>query len=120
MKIKELGTITVNEVIFRKADNGQQIFYDHKSNEIYWCVLRNHIANGEDRVLCWFAFAEDKKGALMPLNTATFWADGTQEKDPLYDATDLGSNDPPVRLLTAMADLIRRKVGPWTLQGAQP
>jgi len=125
MNIKWLDTVTVNGIIFRKGDNGEQLFYDVKANGIKWTVLRPHIRNPvmpgmtppKDsfcHVPYWSAHAEDAGGAVKLLNSATVGYDKRlKDIGPLYDLTDSGHVDPPVRLLEGIAAMITDEINPW-------
>jgi hypothetical protein len=123
--IKPLGTITINGVTFRKGDNGIQVFYDYEADGRYWVVLQPKITDpvlpgqkppddGRCHIPYWVAHVW-KGDSVCNLNLCCGRSDGTWEKDPFHDLTDSGYDDPPVKLLTAIAELIANDVDPWTL-----
>ena len=123
--ITELGTITVAGVTFRKGDNGIQIFYDYEAGKLYWVILQSKITDsvlpgqkppddGRRHIPYWVAHVWKGK-SVCNLNLCCRQLGGAWEKDPFYDLTDSGYDDPPIKLLTAIAELIANDVDPWTL-----
>jgi hypothetical protein len=123
--VTELGTITVAGVTFRKRDNGPQIFYDYETGELYWVILQPKITDpvlpgqkppddGRCHIPYWVAYVW-KGESVCNLNLRCGQLGGTWVKDPFHDLTDSGYDDPPIKLLTAIAELIANDVDPWTL-----
>ncbi len=122
--ITNLGTITTAGVTFQKADNGPQIFYDYEADGLYWVALQPKLVPNSPFKTPWWAAHVWRGKSICNLNLCWRHPDGSAIKDPLYDITDSGYDDPPIELLTAMAELISNGIDPWTLpkviEEAQP
>ncbi|MBC8248110.1 MAG: hypothetical protein H8E90_00395 [Anaerolineales bacterium] len=127
MNTTELGTVTINGVTFQKVDVGPLLVYEANVDGLAWCVLQPKITDpvqpgeklpqdGRCHIPYWAANVWDSQDRVCNLNLCTHYPDGTVVKDPFYDLTDSGYTDPPVQLLTAIADCINEGADPWTLE----
>ena len=122
--ITKLGVITAGGVTFQKGDNGPQIFYDYEADGLYWVALQPKLVPNSLFKVPWWAAHVWRGRSICNLNLCFRHLNGSAIKDPLYDVTDSGYDDPPIKLLTAMAELISNGTDPWTLpkviEEAQP
>jgi hypothetical protein len=130
--------VTIHGVVFQRGDNGQQRYYDHVAdNGDYWVVLQPYNTNAlgttprfKQRKLWWAAHVwpvmshalsevegvvEWRANRVCTLNLCTHY-DTHLVKDALYDQTDPGYVDPPMQLLTAIADWIASRVDPFSIE----
>jgi hypothetical protein len=109
--------VTIHSIVFQRGDNGQQRYYDHVAdNGDYWVVLQPYNTNPrfKQRKLWWAAHVW-RANRVCTLNLCTHY-DTHLVRDALYDQTDPGYVDPPMQLLTAIADWIALRVDPFSIE----
>jgi len=113
-----LTAVEVNGIIFHRGDNGEHLYYDVRVDGCYWYVFRPHPEKLRPGNSTYWAAHVDRCGAVRTLNFALIDGGGVETRDPLYGHTDPPDVDPPLRLLTALAELIVSGQDPFAIPRA--
>jgi hypothetical protein len=110
------SSLTINGIHFEYGDNGEQRYYDCVlPNGDYVVIVQPYHRRIAPRTLWWAAhiWRGDRVCGL---------ADSTEDYDgefivcdPLWNQVDPGTENPPMQLLTAIANLLTSGVDPFTI-----
>jgi hypothetical protein len=123
-KVQWFGTVEVNGLIFKKGDNGVQVFYSYSDCRAEWLAYRHKCQSGGYwaaqwrqrgcwRTLSTVSVETISGGVVVEKGQYTFPpCRKVETADPLAHILVPFSVDPPVEMLHGLADLVHRGYDP--------